>query len=57
MSAEQKQVLFDNTMRNLGDAPREIKVRHIINCWKVDPAYGEGLPKACGIAMDEIPVQ
>ena len=55
MSPEQKQVLYDNTMRHMGNAPKEIKIRHIINCWKVDPAYGEGVAKACGIPMQEIP--
>jgi len=31
------------------DAPKEIKVRHIGNCMKADPAYGEGVAKALGI--------
>ena len=35
MSKEQQQVLFENTARNMGDAPKEIKVRHIKNCKKV----------------------
>jgi catalase len=43
MSAEQQQALFDNTARAMGDAPREIKIRHIGNCMKADPAYGKGL--------------
>jgi len=46
MSSAQKQVLFENTARALGDAPEEIKVRHIGNCLKADPAYGEGMAKA-----------
>jgi catalase len=55
MSPQQKQVLYENTMRNMGDAPREIKIRHIANCWKVDPAYGEGMAKACGMPIEDIP--
>ncbi len=55
MSAEQKQALYDNTMRHMGNAPKEIKIRHIVNCWKVEPAYGEGVARACGIPMQEIP--
>ena len=55
MTAEQKKVLFENTARAMGDAPKEIKVRHIGNCAKADPAYGEGVAKALGIPMSEVP--
>ncbi|MCL2011344.1 MAG: catalase [Cystobacterineae bacterium] len=48
MNAEQKQALFENTARAMGDAPREIKIRHINHCLKADPAYGEGVAKALG---------
>ena len=46
MSAEQKQVLFDNTARALGDALDFIKERHIANCGKVHPDYGAGVQAA-----------
>jgi hypothetical protein len=36
------------------DAPREIKVRHIGNCAKADPAYGEEVARAMGIPMSEV---
>jgi catalase len=49
------QLLFDNTARAMGDAPREVKIRHIGNCLKADPAYGEGVAKALGIPLSEIP--
>ena len=39
----QKQRLFDNTARALGDAPDFIKQRHADNCAKADPAYGAGV--------------
>jgi catalase len=55
MSATQKQALFDNTARAMGDAPNEIKIRHIGNCRKADPAYGEGVAKALGISMSDVP--
>ena len=54
MSPEQQQVLFDNTARAMGDAPKKIKVRHIGNCLKADPAYGEGVAKALGISMKNV---
>lgn len=49
MTPEQQQVLFDNTGRAMGDAPVEIKQRHIDNCTKCDPAYGAGVRKALGL--------
>jgi catalase len=53
MSQLQRQTLFDNTARAMGDAPREIKIRHIRNCAQADPAYGEGVAKAMAIPMNE----
>jgi catalase len=50
MSKEQQQVLFDNTARNMGNAPEHIKLRHISNCSKADPAYGAGVAKALGLS-------
>jgi catalase len=50
MSPAQQQVLFQNTARSLGDAPVEIKLRHVGNCAKADPAYGEGVATALGLA-------
>ena len=41
MSKEQKQVLFENTTRNMGDAPKKIEIRHIKNCIQADEAYGK----------------
>lgn len=52
MSKEQQQVLFENTARNMGDIPKEIKIRHIDNCLKADKAYGEGVAKALGISIN-----
>ena len=51
MSAGQQQILFDNTARAMGDAPEEIKRRHIANCTKCDPAYGAGIAKALGLSV------
>ncbi len=54
MSKEQQQVLFENTARAMGDAPKEIKIRHIGNCLKADEAYGKGVAQALGINVSEI---
>jgi catalase len=39
----------------MGDAPREIKIRHISNCLKADPAYGKGVATALGITWSDVP--
>lgn len=54
MTAEQQQTLFDNTARAMGDAPKEIKMRHIGNCLKADPAYGKGVADALGLSITEL---
>lgn len=54
MRPEQQQVLFENTARAMGDAPVEIKVRHIGNCLKADPAYGKGVADALGIPLADV---
>ena len=55
MHPEQQEALFGNTARALGDAPKEVKVRHIGHCLAADPAYGEGVAAALGIATSEVP--
>ncbi|RUO44112.1 catalase [Aliidiomarina taiwanensis] len=55
MTQEKQQLLFENTARNMGDIPVEIKYRHIRHCYKADPAYGEGVAKALGIDMKDVP--
>ena len=55
MNAEQQEALFGNTARAMGDAPYEIKVRHIENCLKAVPAYGKGVAEAMSIPLDEVP--
>lgn len=46
MNPEQKQALFDNTARALGDALDFIKQRHIDNCEKCHPDYAAGVKEA-----------
>ena len=49
MNAAQRQALFENTARAMGDAGLHIKQRHIANCTRADPAYGAGVAKALGL--------
>jgi catalase len=55
MTADKKEMLFANTARAIGGAPREIQIRHIGNCLKADPAYGKGVADALGIPLGELP--
>lgn len=54
MTETKKQLLFGNTAAEVGQADKFIQVRHIRNCYKADPAYGEGVAKALGLTMDEV---
>ncbi len=54
MTPKQQKALFENTARAMGDAPEEIKIKHIQHCMQADPAYGEGVAAALGISMDKI---
>jgi len=54
MNPAQQQVLFENTARAMGDAPREIKIRHIGNCLKADQVYGKGVADELGIPLNEV---
>jgi catalase len=46
MDAEAQQRLFENTARAIDGASEKVVERHIANCTKADPAYGEGVRKA-----------
>ncbi|MBN8558165.1 MAG: catalase [Proteobacteria bacterium] len=51
MSDAQKQALFGNTARAMGDAPEFVKHRHIRNCHAADPAYAAGVAQALGLNL------
>lgn len=56
MNAAQREALFANTARAMADAPLHIKQRHIENCRRADPAYGDGVAAALGL-LDRGPPQ
>ncbi|PIT08476.1 catalase [Snodgrassella alvi] len=53
MSDTQKQVLYENTARAMGDAPDFIKYRHIRNCNACHPDYGTGVAKALSMTVED----
>jgi len=54
MTADQQQVLFDNTARHMGDSTLQIKHRHIYHCYQADPEYGKGVAEAMEISIDDV---
>ena len=54
MAPDQRQALFDNTARAMAGVPDMIKMRHIGNCLKADPAYGRGVAKALRVPAGAI---
>jgi len=54
IGSQKQKLLFENTARALGNAPKEIQIRHIGNCLKADTAYGKGVADALGISLDEV---
>jgi catalase len=55
MTPAQQKALCENTARSIGEAPREIQLRHVGNCRKADPAYGKGIVDALGIPPSDVP--
>lgn len=51
---EQKERLFSNTAAAMQGTTKEVQLRHINNCYKADPAYGEGVARALGISISEV---
>lgn len=49
MTPDKQALLFKNTAAEVGSAERFIQERHIMNCYKADPAYGKGVADALGI--------
>jgi catalase len=53
MTPAQRQALFENTARAMGDARLQIKQRHVENCMRAHPAYGAGVARALGITTQQ----
>ena len=53
MSEEDQRATCENTARAMGDAELFIKQRHIRNCHRADPTYGEGVAKALDLSLSD----
>jgi catalase len=49
-----RMILFASTRKTVG-APREIQIRHVGNCLKATPAYGNVVADALGTPLSELP--
>ncbi|AKG74758.1 catalase [Salinicoccus halodurans] len=56
-SDEAKERLFQNTAAEMQGTTEQIQHRHIRNCYKADPAYGEGVAKALGINISDVDLE
>lgn len=54
MNAEQQARLFRNTAAEVGGAEKFIQERHVVNCYKADPAYGKGVADALGLDISKL---
>ncbi len=54
LTPPKQQLLFENTAAELASVDDQVRKRHVRNCLKADPAYGEGVAKALGIALSEV---
>ena len=49
MTPDAQQRLFENTARALRGTTTEIKRRHVENCRRADPTYGDGIARSLGL--------
>ncbi len=54
MNPEQQARLFRNTAAEVGGAEKFIQERHVLNCYKADPAYGKGVADALGLDISKL---
>jgi catalase len=54
MSEAQKQVLVDNTMRNMQGVTDNIRLRHAAHCYLADEDYGRRIAKAVCVDIDAV---
>jgi catalase len=53
MAADKKDLLIENTARNIESCTDNIKYRHAAHCYLADPDYGEKITKAMGLDTEK----
>lgn len=54
MEEDKKQLLIENTARNIDPTTDNIKYRHASHCYLADVDYGERMSKALGLDLDKV---
>jgi catalase len=54
MTEDKKQVLIENTARNMEGVTENIKYRHAAHCYLADPDYGTRFAKLCGLDLNKV---
>ncbi|MEG0369026.1 MAG: catalase-related domain-containing protein, partial [Hungatella sp.] len=49
MTEDKRQLLIDNTARNIASVTDNIKYRHAVHCYWADPEYGTRMTAAMGL--------
>jgi len=52
MTEDKKQLLIENTARNIAPCTDNIKYRHAVHCYWADEDYGKRITEAMGLSMD-----
>ena len=54
MTEDKRQILIDNTARNMEGVTDNIKYRHAVHCMKADEEYGTRMTKALNLDLEEV---
>ena len=54
MSEDKRQLLIENTARNIAPVTENIKYRHAVHCYWADEAYGTRMAQALGLDMGKL---
>ena len=54
MTEEKKQLLIENTARDIAPVTENVKYRHAVHCFHADPDYGSRITKAMGLCFDKV---
>ncbi|MDD8049126.1 MAG: catalase [Thomasclavelia sp.] len=54
MSEDEKQLLIENTARNIAPCSENIKYRHAVHCYWADEDYGLRMTKALNLNLDDV---
>ena len=54
LEEDKKQLLIENTARDIAPVTDNVKYRHAVHCFHADPEYGERITAALGLSFDRV---